>query len=96
MIIVCGQAAVLGDTDTCVCGFWLHSVIPGGLPGPNGWRYCSPECADAQLEREAVDCATDHLGVRDLLCDCAEVCAPRGLPDAAMRAEYAAYRDAEG
>ena len=89
-IFLCGQSAVLGD-DTCVCGFWLHGVVHGGFEGPHGWRYCSLECIDDQLDFQARNHTNDHHGTRDLLCDCAEFCAPAGLPTAAMLQEYADY-----
>lgn len=91
-MIACGPGAMFADE--CVsCGGWLHRVTRGGFPGPNGWRYCAEECAADQADHSA----RQHLAVRDLLCDCERVCAPRGLPDAAMREEYAAYlRTLEG
>lgn len=91
-IIACGQDEICPD-ECANCGFWLSSEIPGGVPGPFG-RYCTEDCAaDAAhqavlLERQA------HLYHRDLLCACAEVCAPNGHPTAAEVAEYRAYVEA--
>lgn|SRR5512145_295764 len=91
-IIVCGQFDILGD-ECPGCGEWLHRVLRGGFEGPHGLRFCAQSCIDDQIEANARRHADDHLGVRDLLCNCAEVCAPRGLPTPAMLAEYAAYLD---
>jgi len=85
-VIACGPGAMFAD-ECLSCGGWLHREVRGGYSGPNGWRYCSEECAADQQEYSA----RQHLLVRDLLCDCERVCKPRGLPDAAMRAEYADY-----
>lgn len=93
MIIACGQNDVM--PDTCVCGFWLHSVTPGGFAGPHGWRYCSPECIDGQVEHDARQRIATHVNQRDLLCACS-ICTERGLPTQAMRDEYAEYRRVSG
>lgn len=89
-IINCGQFDILGD-ECPGCGGWLDRVLRGGFAGPNGWRYCDQQCIEDYLESQAVRHTDFHIGVRDLLCDCAEICAPRGLPTSAMLAEYAAY-----
>lgn len=89
-IVLCGQAAVMPD-ECPACGGWLHHVQVGGFPGPHGWKFCTPDCVDDQVEFEARREVDHHLNTRDLLCACA-VCARRGLPTDAMRAEYAAYR----
>lgn len=89
-IIVCDQAAVLGD-GCPGCGGWLHRVQRSGFPGPHGWFYCDEDCIADQAEQEAHNHVDAHLGTRDLLCDCAQFCAPRGLPTQEMRDEYAAY-----
>lgn len=86
----CGQAEVMPD-DCPFCGGWLHRVQQAGFEGPHGWRFCEPDCITEQIEYEARRAEADHLNVRDLLCEC-EVCRRHGLPTAAMRAEYAAYR----
>lgn len=89
-IIACGQSDVLGD-GCPGCGGWLHCEVRGGFAGPKGWRFCSEDCAAGQEEWLAQKHVADHVGTRDLLCDCAEFCAPRGLPTAEMRQEYADY-----
>lgn len=89
-IIACGQNEVLGD-GCPGCDGWLHCEVRGGYPGPKGWRFCTEECAADQegwLARQHLDA---HVGTRDLLCECEEVCAPRGLPTAEMRQGYADY-----
>jgi hypothetical protein len=88
-VIVCGQDDVIPD-ECPTCGGWLHRVQRRGLVGPHGWRFCSLDCIDDQVESEAEQSERQHLDVRDLLCAC-EVCTERGLPTEAMRAEYAAY-----
>lgn len=88
--IVCGQFDVLGD-QCPGCGGWLHCEVRGGYAGPKGWRFCTEECAADQEDWLARKHLDEHAGVRDLLCDCAEYCAPRGLPTEEMRQEYADY-----
>lgn len=88
-ILACGQAEIM--PDTCVeCGFWLHTEQRGGYPAQTG-RVCSEDCAASQSERGREARIANHLHVRDLLCACEDVCAPRGLPSEADRAEYAAF-----
>jgi hypothetical protein len=89
MIFLCGQDEIL--MGECLCGDDYNRFIPGGVVGPHGWRYCAQECTDEQLDREATEHADFHRGIRDLLCNCAEFCAPAGLPTAAMLQEYADY-----
>lgn len=90
-IIACGQDDVF--LSTCPgCEASYHRFIKGGVVGPHGWRYCEQACIDLQLDYEAFVHAESHRATRDLLCDCAEVCAPRGLPTQAMLDEVAAYR----
>lgn len=86
-VIVCGQNEVLGD-ECPTCGGWLSCVQRGGYEGPHGWRFCSVECIDYQVEHEAKLEVQRHLTVRDLLCECL-ACAGAGLPTHAMRDEYA-------
>ena len=93
-VIVCGQHDVTPD-ECPNCGGWLHRVQRGGQDGPHGWRFCSLECIDDQVESEAQQDERLHLNVRDLLCGCA-VCQRHGLPTDAMRAEYEAYRAGVG
>lgn len=88
-IIVCGQNEILGD-ECITCGGWRDRVQRGGFEGPHGWRFCSIECIDDQVEHEARIETERHLAIRDLLCTC-EVCTEAGLPTQAMRDEYAAY-----
>lgn len=89
-VIACGQSAIF--PDTCLsCGGYLHRVVRDGFPGRNGWRFCDEDCVADDQEHRARQHTDQHVGTRDLLCDCAEVCAPRGLPTQAMRDEYAAY-----
>jgi hypothetical protein len=88
-IFVCGQNEVM--PGECLCGSDYNRLIPGGVVGPHGWRYCGQQCIDDQLDHEARRDANDHLGVRDLLCACPDICAPAGLPTAAMLQEYADY-----
>lgn len=90
--LVCGQFAVLGD-GCPGCGGWLHVERHGGYTDHQGWRFCSEDCIADQQERAAQNHCDVHLGTRDLLCDCAEYCAPRGLPTAAMLQEYQDYLD---
>lgn len=86
----CGQSAIF--PDTCMsCGGWLHRVTRGGFPGRNDWRFCCEDCVADDYACQVDRHATGHLAVRDLLCDCAEICAPLGLPTAVMRQEYADY-----
>lgn len=80
-VIVCGQNDVIPD-ECPKCGGWLHSVQRGGFTGPHGWRYCTSDCIDEQVEYEARQEINRHLYVRDLLCDC-EVCMAAGYPTAA-------------
>lgn len=89
-VIVCGQNEAIPD-ECPSCGGWLHRIQHGGFPGPHGWGFCEPGCVDAQVEYEARQEVDRHLNTRDLLCGC-PVCARRGLPTEAMRAEYTAYR----
>lgn len=88
-VFACGQESILGESCLC-CGGWVNAVRRGGFVS-GGWRYCSEDCIADQQEFEARIDATTHLGNRDMLCDCAEVCAPRGLPTQADRDEWAAY-----
>lgn len=90
-VIVCGRGDILADTCPR-CGGWLHAVRRGGFPGPHGWQYCDEDCAAEQAERDLQQQVEIHLNVRDLLCGCAEVCAPLGLPTQEMRNEYATYQ----
>ncbi|EFQ84730.1 hypothetical protein HMPREF0063_10071 [Aeromicrobium marinum DSM 15272] len=87
-VILCGNSMAV---DMCLtCGGWLHREVRGGYVS-GAWRYCSEDCvADQQEFEDEV-----HLRCRDMLCDCPEVCAPRGLPNAAQLAEWAAYLDAK-
>lgn len=88
-IIACGQDEILGDE--CVsCGGWRDRIQRGGYEGPHGWRFCSLECIDEQVEHEAALEIRRHIEVRDLLCAC-EDCEENGLPTQAMLDEYAAY-----
>lgn len=88
-VIICGQSEILGDE--CVsCGGWLDTLQRGGFEGPHGWRFCSLECIDAQVDHEADLELKRHLTVRDLLCACV-VCGDAGLPTQAMRDEYATW-----
>jgi hypothetical protein len=89
-VMVCDQFAVLGD-GCPECGFWLHREQHGGYPDQHGVYFCSEDCIADQQARAVTRRLDGHLGMRDLLCDCAEYCAPCGLPDAAMRQEYADY-----
>lgn len=88
-VIACGQNEILGD-ECITCGGWLHSLQRGGYEGPHGWRFCSAECVDDQVEHEARLEVQRHLTIRDLLCEC-PVCTEVGLPSQAMRDEYAAH-----
>lgn len=89
-IIACGQAQIA--PDECIeCGGCLHAEIRGGVPGPCG-RYCCEECAASAQEHAERQERSVHLHARDLLCACAEVCAPAGHPTAAEVAEYEAYQ----
>jgi hypothetical protein len=88
-VILCSQSDVLGE-GCPGCGDWLHRVVRGGFPH-NGWHYCDQECIADYEESRARSHVAAHTGTRDLLCDCADICAPRGLPTAAMRQEYADY-----
>ncbi len=89
-IIVCGAADVLGDACP-ECGGWLSRVRKGGFPDPGSLNVCDEDCiASAQATRAATSRGR-HLELRDLLCDCAEICAPAGRPTDAERAEWAAY-----
>jgi uracil-DNA glycosylase len=88
--IACTQEHILRDECT-ECGGWLHAERREGFPGPSG-NYCTEECAASAQERsEQVDVA-NHLRIRDLLCACAQVCAPAGHPTAEEIAEYEDYR----
>lgn len=87
-VIICGQADVLAD-ECPECGGWLHRAQRGGFPG-QGMAYCAEDCVAAAQERTRRRAVEAHLYVRDLLCNC-EVCAPRGLPTAEQRVEWAAY-----
>lgn len=89
-VVACGQSAIF--PDTCMsCGGYLHRVVRHGFPGRHGWRFCSEDCVADDQETRVRDHATGHRATRDLLCDCAEVCAPLGLPTQAMKDEYADY-----
>jgi len=88
-VFLCGQDEIMLNTCTCEANY--NRFIPGGVVGPHGWRYCAQECIDDQLNWEAHKHTDDHHGTRDLLCNCAEFCAPAGLPTAAMLKEYADY-----
>lgn len=91
-IIVCGQNEILGD-ECVFCGGSRDTLLRGGYEGPHGWRFCSLECIDDQVEHEARLETQRHLNVRDLLCAC-ETCKVNGLPTQVMRDEHAAYRSA--
>lgn len=84
-VILCGQNEVMPDTCQS-CGGWLHVERRGGFDG-----CCSEDClADLQelVQENAIEV---HLRLRDMLCHCAEVCAPRGLPTQDEKDEKAAY-----
>lgn len=87
-IIVCGQLEILGAFTCMECEGPLSR---GGVAAQIG-RVCSEDCSADQSARIAVLERQTHLNQRDLLCDCAEYCAPDGLPTAEMRQEYADYR----
>ena len=89
-IIACGQSAIFGDT-CMACGGWLHRVTRGGFPGLNGWKFCDEDCIADDQKAQIGRHVDQHVGTRDLLCDCVEICAPLGLPTQEMRDEYAAY-----
>ena len=90
-IIVCRQSTGRG-AECPECGGGLHRRdVPEPVRLVDGPAVCSPDCAASYTERAARVDVDAHLHLRDLLCDCAQVCAPRGLPTAAMRAEYSAY-----
>src|SRR5947209_2458373 len=93
-IIACDQFAVLGDACPC-CGGWLYATIPGGI-STGGLVVCSEECAAAEADRGERQAVSRHLEIRDWLCDCAEICAPRGLPSAADRDEAALWAQRGG
>lgn len=87
-LIACSQADVLGEACPS-CGGWIHSTVPGGI-ATGHLVVCSPECAadEAELARRR------HLDVRELLCACADACAPAGLPspvDREIAAELARH-----
>lgn len=88
-IILCGQAGIM--PDACVeCGGWLHRVQRGGIEN-NGSRYCDEDCIADYQQRRRINHLNGHYANRDLLCNCAEICAPAGRPTAAERQEYADY-----
>jgi hypothetical protein len=89
-VIMCGQSDVLGD-GCPGCGGWLHVERRGGCPGEHGWFYCTEDCIADHREMIVRRHIDSHIGTRDLLCECPKICAPRGLPTAAMRQEYADY-----
>lgn len=90
--IACGQAQIA--PDECIeCGGWLHAETRGGVPGPCG-RYCCEDCAASAQEHAEQSRRDAHLHNRDLLCACAEVCAPAGHPTEAELVEYQAYLEA--
>lgn len=98
VVFACTAADVLGDG--CVeCGGWLHAEIRGGFASRGG-PVCSEECAASATHRLTVGAALDeierHLHLRDLLCACAEVCAPLGRPTAAELAEHAEWEASRG
>ena len=89
-IFVCGPDDVMPG-GCPECGGWLHSVRPGGFDDPGSMRVCSEECIDSAQEHRRKSKLINHLRLRDMMCDCAEVCAPAGLPSEADRAEWATY-----
>lgn len=94
-VIVCGQFVVLGDACP-ECEASIHRVTRDGFPDQHGVRYCSEDCLADHQERVEQLRGDTHLNVRDLLCDCPDVCTPAGLPTQAMRDEYAAEQDTRG
>lgn len=86
-VFVCGPAEILVD-ECPVCGGWLHVVQQGGVQNPSGGRCCSQDCIDDAYEETFRVDVDRHLSLRDLLCNCTAICAPRGLPSAAQLAEY--------
>jgi hypothetical protein len=91
-VIACTQEHIL--PDECIeCGGWLHAEIRGGVPGPCG-QYCCEDCAASATEHMEQSRRDTHLYNRDLLCACAQVCAPAGHPTAAELAEYQTYVEA--
>lgn len=91
-VIACTQEHIL--PDECIeCGGWLHAEIRGGVPGPCG-QYCCEDCAASATEHMEQSRRDTHLHNRDLLCACAQVCAPAGHPTAAELAEYQTYVEA--
>lgn len=89
MIFVCGQIELGNICPTC------ERTLGGPAEVEHRDRYgvrcCSEDCLADYQERRARNHADAHYGTRDMLCDCAEYCAPRGLPTQAERDEYAAY-----
>lgn len=83
---MCDQSA-LGEACPG-CGGWLHRVQHGGFRF-DGWPYCDPDCYEDWFEWRRSAHMDGHLATRDLLCDCAEFCAPAGRPTAAELQEYA-------
>jgi hypothetical protein len=54
-------------------------------------RFCDEECIADDYEHRRREHMRAHYGTRDLLCNCAEFCAPAGLPTVEMVREYEDY-----
>ena len=87
--LACGQSEIIPG-ECAECGGWLDRERRDGYPAQVG-RVCSEDCAAGQSVRLATADVRNHLHVRDLLCNCAAVCAPRGLPTDEQRAGHAAW-----
>lgn len=91
-IIVCGQNEIMPDTCPA-CGEWLHREHRGGFPTA-GMTVCSEDCAADMHDRRGRVDVSQHLSIRDLLCEC-DICAAHGHPTAGERDEYERWRMAE-
>lgn len=91
-LIACGQNEIM-PAECPSCGGWLHRERPGGYPTA-GMTVCSEDCAADQHERRARVDVSQHLSIRDLLCEC-DICAAHGHPTADERNEYQRWRTEE-
>ena len=84
-LFLCGPDEITGFGCLC-CGGSIHAVAEGGFRTTRG-TFCSEDCI---FDDEEFNVET-HLRLRDMLCDCEEICAPRGLPTAEDLQEYETY-----